>query len=311
MKRTRKPSRTADAIITADIHLTESVPVSRTDDYKAAQLKKLEFLRQLQEQHHDCPILDGGDVFAQWKSSPWLLLQAYHHLPMRMITVPGNHDLPEHSIKQYWKSSLALLEDIEKIHVLHEEQLFREVKVFQVFGYGHGEYDPSLELDWCGSGRKILILHEMVFPNGSPPWPGVAGYEASTLLENHPEVDLIIVGHNHNGFVEEHNGQLVVVPGSMMRISADKANYNPRCYLYYAEDNKVDPVYYPIDKDVHSFNHIAEPKAREERLSAYIERMNFQWEMGMSFRGNLEDFFKKNETPKPVKRVIWQAIEKT
>ena len=62
--------RTADAIITADIHLRETSPQCRTDDYWKAQEDKIEFLKELQHKHHDCPILDGGDLFDQWKPSP-------------------------------------------------------------------------------------------------------------------------------------------------------------------------------------------------------------------------------------------------
>ena len=54
MTRNKNPEKPS-AIITADIHLTTRIPVSRTDDYLQAQLDKIEFLRKLQHTYK-CPI---------------------------------------------------------------------------------------------------------------------------------------------------------------------------------------------------------------------------------------------------------------
>ena len=146
MKRNKPKQTKADAILTADIHLSESTPISRIDDYQEAQRKKLKFLCGLQEKHK-CPVLDAGDIFNHWKSSPWLLSQAYYWLPNNMVTIPGNHDLPEHSIKQYGKSALAFLEAVDKLQVFHwevvpllaDENCLPDSK-FSAWGIPYGEY---------------------------------------------------------------------------------------------------------------------------------------------------------------------------
>jgi len=307
MKRNKsKQIKTADAILTADIHLSESTPVSRTDNYQEAQRKKLSFLCELQAKH-DCPVLDAGDIFNHWKASPWLLSQAYQWLPDKMITIPGNHDLPEHSMKQYEKSALAFLEAIEKIEVL--DGLW-ETGLFFIIGCAYGFYDKGSWNFEPFMDRHILIIHEMVWPNNNPPWPGVEGYPAKQILEDNPEFDLILCGHNHTAFTEEYKGRLLVNPGSMMRISADKADYKPRCFLYYADTNTVEPAFYPIEPNVHDTSHLDQVKNRDKRVSAYIERMNMEWEAGLSFQGNLEAFFQKNKTPAKVKELIYSTMEK-
>lgn len=95
----------------------------------------------------------------------------------------------------------------------------------------------------------------------------------------------------------------------MIRISADKTDYKPRCYLYYADTNTVEPVYYPIEEGVHDDSHIVQTKERDERLTAYIEKMNMEWNVGLSFRDNLEAFFKRNKITKKVRQVIWHSLE--
>ena len=125
MRRTTKPTRgPASAILAADLHLEESTPVSRTDDYLAAQLRKLEFLQILRDQNGGCPILCAGDIFNKWKVSPWLAAWAYSHLPEGIITVPGNHELPMHSVEEFEKSILHLMEMVrDDFKVLQDQAI--------------------------------------------------------------------------------------------------------------------------------------------------------------------------------------------
>ena len=81
------------AILTGDIHLRDDQPVCRTDEYFAAQHRKIKWLRELQEKH-DCPVFDAGDLFSRSKPSHFLLQWAIQELPERFHTIPGNHDLP-------------------------------------------------------------------------------------------------------------------------------------------------------------------------------------------------------------------------
>lgn len=309
MKRAQTRKQKPDALLVADIHLTDSSPISRVDDYFQAQSNKLLFLKSLQEKYQ-CSVIDAGDIFNHWKASPWLLSRAYHLLPDNMITIPGNHDLPEHSISLYPKSGLAVLDAIGKLIVLLNETSVSSNAHLSIYGVPYGG-DQGIQKEEISPGtRKILILHEMVWPGKTPPWPGAEGVPAIQVLQRfHTSFDLILTGHNHTAFTERYKGSILVNPGSMMRISADKARYAPRCYLYFADNNEVEPVYYPIQKDVHDDQHLIEPKTRDARLSAYIERMNMQWESGLSFQGNLEQFFRKNKTPKMIRELIYQAIE--
>ena len=316
MKR-NKPARPS-AIITADIHLSTHTPVSRTDDYIEAQTKKLAFLRDLQKQYQ-CPILDGGDLFDHWKASPWLSVFAYNNLP-GMITIPGNHDLPEHSLAKYGHSALHLLgatrDDISvsfTVPAIVDGILHPEYRgEFAIYAYPYGTFDHKSastvkkDPDYC----NVLMLHEFIWPGLKPPFPNAPGYMAQALLRKlHKSFDLIISGDNHRGFVETYEDCTLINPGSMMRATADLAQYEPRCYLYYGPAKRAVPAYYPIDHEVHSTEHLDVVKGRDARIAAYIKHMNTQWEHGLSFKANLEEFFKVNKTPKLVKELIWHHLE--
>lgn len=318
MQRTKVRGKKVTAILSADIHLTDRIPVARTDDFLGAQLKKLSFLTDLQNQH-DAVVLDAGDLFDKWKSSPWLVNRAFKYLPDTIITIPGNHDLPEHNQKLYYKSALKVLEDNKKgitvLRGMHSTTNFDDSRIVGIpFGqlkHFDLEKNELLKDQLLDSPNNIALVHELTWPGKKPPWDQ-HGYSADDVIDIlSPYFNLIVTGDNHDGFTKysEDEECLLVNPGSMMRSNADRDRYRPRCYLYYASDNSVEPVYYPIEEGVLSRDHITTSKERDKRIEAYIERMNTQWEAGLSFTANMQKFFKENKVPKLVKELIWHHLE--
>jgi len=317
--RSIKP-KLASAILVSDLHLTDTTPVSRTDDYLQAQKDKLFFLQSLSNQNNYCPILCAGDVFDHWKASPWLCSMAYDYLPKPFISIPGQHDLPMHSLEYYEKSALSLLDavfDNDDLYILGvgEAKTAQSIicpndlfVVGQPFGELEG-FDSKEVLRSVTQKRKILILHELVWKGQVPPWSTNSWTDQNIFEMFGEHFNLILTGDNHGGFTSQEGDCVLVNPGSMLRMNADQENYKPRCYLYYAEENKVVPAFFPIEKDVHNQEHIDRKNGREEHISAYIEQMKGDWEVGISFKKNLEAFFIKNETPQKIKDVILWALE--
>lgn len=317
MKRTAK--KKADAILTSDLHLTESTPVSRTDNYWEAQKNKLRFLQDLSGKNGGCPVLCAGDVFDYWKASPWLCAEVYTHLPQTFIGIPGQHDLPMHSLDHYNRSALSLLEIAAEESKNRKLQILKKQTVvvgasdntLSITGIPFGKVEEFLkEADSLPvAGRSILMLHELTWQGKRPAWDN-SGYTDQELFDMFGEYfDLILTGDNHSSFVSKRNGVTVVNSGSMMRITADQEDYRPRCYLYYAENNGVRPVFYPITENVHDRSHLDRKIERENRVAAYIERMSQNWEIGLSFRKNLESFFAENKVPRKIRELIWFYFE--
>ncbi len=104
-------------ILMSDLHLRDTPPENRKDDYYLAMHDKLDCIRSLAIEYN-AEILDGGDLFHKWKASPWLLGWAIEHLPDHITTVPGNHDLPGHNMANLEKSGLHVLHASGKIEIL-------------------------------------------------------------------------------------------------------------------------------------------------------------------------------------------------
>lgn len=293
------------AILTGDIHLRDDQPICRTDDFFAAQAKKLAWLRDLQRKH-DCPILDAGDVFAKAKPSHFLLQWAIQEMPDHFHTIPGNHDLPSHNLELLDKSGLGVLDAAGAVSI-HLEP-WHEAGVADIYPFPWGvELKPVATVRRRGVAPKVAICHIMTY-SGESPWPGCQDMDALSLLKYMEGFALVLTGHNHKPFVAEHEGRLLVNPGSLMRSSSDQADHKPRVYLWYAEDNHVEPVFVPIEEGVVSREHIEVVENRDERIDAFVSRLSGDFEISLSFERNLEEFFSKNRIRQGVKDIVWDAV---
>lgn len=295
------------AIICSDIHLREDTPTCRTDDYFKALGKKIVFIRRLQEKYNCC-VLDGGDLFTRWKSAPGLLTWAINNLPKRMITVAGNHDLPQHSMDMYHRSSLATLEAAGTISV-NPDSLEIDKKMV-IFSCPWKSKIPIPREHYDGR-RKVLLLHAMTY-HKEVPFPGAEKIvtNARGFLDKAKGFDLVIIGHNHKQFIVKDGDRTLISPGSLMRMSADQMDFQPQVYLWYAEDNSIEAIKVPIEAETVSRSHLNDESEEENRAEAFIERLREDVELGVSFEKNLERFFLSHKETKPaVENVVWEVVK--
>ena len=292
MIRTKK-SKTVDLIITSDWHLREDTPVCYIGDFWNDQWEAVDFISELQKKY-ECPVIHAGDLFDHWKPSPFLLSKTIEHLPIRFYTVYGQHDLPQHNLELRTKSGIYTL---EKADILSTEPPINSTLDFCSWNTSPHQVEPY----------GILIWHKFNY-QGKLPWPGCTSPTANKLLKDYP-YDLIVTGDNHKSFVETYQGRLLVNPGSLMRQDADQIDFHPCVYLYHAEDNTVTKVELPFKEGVISRDHIEKVNQKNERLEAYISKLNDDWNSTLSFDENLEIFQQKNKVEKSVMEIIYKSIE--
>ena len=296
MKRSTEIKK-ASAILMSDPHLRLSIPVCRTDEeFLEAQWKKLQFIKDLQKVH-GCIVLCGGDLFHHWKPAPELITKTMEYLPDKFYTIYGQHDLPNHSLKEQEKSGIYALKTAGALTLLPGCH------------WGMDPKDtPPLTLSGGNISRKVLVWHKMNY-QGKLPWPECTDPKAIGLLRKYPEYDLILTGDNHKAFTETYEGRLLVNPGSLARQTADQIDFKPRVYLYYADENRVEPTFLPIRDDVVTREHLDRSEERSDRISAFITKLGGEWQAGMSFEANLKKFFSSNTIRESVKEKVYKAIE--
>lgn len=280
----------ADAVLCADLHWRPDIPISRTDDYQAAQFKKIDFIDKL-AQDHNCPIYVAGDVFHKARSNKAFEISLINTLQAEWIAIPGNHDLPGHNEEKLFDSSLGILQAAGSVFVFPQR------------------LESVLVIANAAKDRTIGMIHKLVHGDVKiTAGDKVISYSAKKLLKENPECDIIVSGDNHQTFFVREKGRLLVNPGSMMRMTADQQNHKPSVFLYYADDNTVEQVFLPIEKDVISREHIDKVAKNNKRLDTFIQKMNDQFELSLSFEKNIEAYFKTNDTREPVKDIVWELV---
>lgn len=285
-----------DFILSADWHLRDDQPLCRTDDYFVAQEKKIDFICDLQREY-DCPILHAGDLFHKAKSSKFLEIWClnkfscivdYEFNP-KFTTIPGNHDLPNHSILKLDESSIGILAAANRID-LESTPLDTIIKI-------------------QGSSRKIGMMHSLIHRNDPIKADGkIISKQAKKILKDNPDFDIIISGDNHQTFVEEYEGRLLVNPGSLMRYTAGQIDHKPCVFLYSTRNNTVVQQFIPIKQGVIDREHLDSKQDSADRFDSFIRRMNDDFELSLSFQKNIEAYLKANKTRKSVIETIWEHV---
>jgi DNA repair exonuclease SbcCD nuclease subunit len=289
----RGQNKEVTAILCGDFHLREDHPVCRTDNFEESQWKKVDFISDLQKKH-ECFILHSGDLYHNWKPSPYLLAKTMKHLPDRFLSILGNHDLPQHSLDLIDKCGVNVLREAGKLGLLNGVH----------FGQKPDE-DSGFVTNFL---RKILVWHIMTYKE-TVPYPGCTDPPASKLLRKYLDYSLIITGDNHTTFVEEYEGRLLVNPGSLTRMTAAQVDHKPCVFLYYAEDNTVKQVFLPVEEGVVSREHLVKQEERDGRIDSFIAKLNSEYTTSVSFEDNLQQFLKANHIDKTIESIIYKCIE--
>jgi hypothetical protein len=297
-------------ILTADWHLRTDVPKARLDkdSYVHAQAAKRDFFFALAIKT-GCPIIIAGDIGNRPEWSNWLLssfiIAALHQKDLRILAIPGQHDLPEHRLDQWHNSGIGVLASAGAIEMLIDpfnNVVYNGIQIDSApFGANPPEFDNSGDPE-----RMVLVCHRLLSEEKDDP---NGGQYFVPFIKKYSMYDLIVVGDNHKTFAKKLGNTLLVSPGSMMRMAADQVNHRPVAFLWYAESNLIRPVYLPIMEGVVSREHIETKKAKEERLSAFTERLKGSGEMKLSFEKNLERGMEKSGVGDGVKRKVNTALK--
>lgn len=217
------------AIICSDLHLSQKPPRVRRQepswfDVMAHALKELQMLST----KYKAPILCAGDIFDHWRADPELVNFAIKFLP-EMYAIPGQHDLPLHSMDLIKKSIYWTMVLVGKITpVIHNKPITAENNIV-IHGFPWGtKIHPNK-----GKSKKfhIAICHDYFWINGHN-YPGAKEKQKAERYKNLIKgYHAVGFGDNHKGFVTKVNGINVINCGTFMRRKADEEDYRPRVGL--------------------------------------------------------------------------------
>lgn len=284
-------SKNPIALCCADLHMREDQPLARTDNYQETQRKKFNYLLKIAE-NHKVPVLCSGDFFHKAKVSKQFEIDIINNIEYANFVfhiLPGNHDLPYHSLEHLNNSSLGILNLSHRIHI-HPYELDKM-------------YNTKI------NNIKIGMIHSLIHRDTPMKIDGkTISTKAKTILKKYPELDVIISGDNHESFIVEHEGRILINPGSMMRMTAAQIDHKPSIVLLY-DDLSYEIIYFPIEKGVIDRTHIDKKNNYDERMDKFINKISDKEKISISYEDNLYNYMKANKIRKPVKQEILEAIE--
>lgn len=307
-------------LFTADLHLRDTQPKCRTDDFEKAQWKKFTTILDLCYKHNAFWV-DAGDFFHKAQPSLSLLEKTIHYLrrfqsggrPPVLATVAGNHDLPAHNMGRLNESGLGILKAAGLIQLLDSEPIVVHMKLqpnILLYGCSYGDDIPAPKHT---DSNHVLVYHGMVYENEKdviPQNPAPTGFD---LLEQNPDYRIILTGHNHTFFHCMEGHRHLINPGSMTRQTADQEKLIPHVSLWNARTDSADnhqnkKIFLPFEKDVISREHIETQEKKDEELNAFVVHLQNVEDVSLSFEGNVEKVMIEVKPNKLTKQRVKEAI---
>lgn len=292
-------------LLTSDMHLREDTPICRTDDYILAQSEKLNYIVKF-AYDNGCMWIDAGDVFDHWRPSPALLAWTIDKLKMKVITISGNHDLPQHNQELFHKSGLAVLEAAK---VINATRYWSNTEI-AIYRAPWGSVIPKEPNKEDKNKFTILIAHHLIYDKLPYPEADKDGTNVEKFLKTH-KFDLILTGHNHETIVAwTQDTRTLINPGSMMRMTASQINHKPCVYTFDTQSLIYTQIPLPYKENVVSREHIELNEYKDSRISAFIERLNIRnIELKMSYKSNLESYMNINNIRPAIREIVMKSLE--
>lgn len=288
-------------ILTADNHFQYNQPICRTDNFIETQIKKIQWLSDLKAKHNAI-ILNAGDILHKPRVEKQELFSLLLNNLPEMYGVAGNHDLMYHNLSNLMDSSIGVLISAGVYKFIN----YRNPLVIEddkIYGFSYGEI---IENPINISNNNIAIWHNMVFEKENN-FKFTDGYNAIDVLKENPSYKLILTGDNHKTFTCDYENRYLVNPGSLTRDDAAQIDHRPCVFIYDSTKHQLEKIYVPIENNVISTKHLDIKKEKNQRLEAFVESVNSNYEIGFSFQKNLENYLSSNKVSLKIKNIIYEC----
>jgi hypothetical protein len=300
-------------IALADLHLCSGRPAAWAFDILPAQVRALR-VAALLSRFADCPLLLAGDIFDEPRPRPEVITAAEEALAGagEVVAIPGQHDLPNHSLALYRESGLRTLEAARILRVLLPgRSSFLSKDVLGIDGFGFG---VELETKPEQSGAEVALVHQLAW-HKAPPFPTAPKEgSAARIYKRLSPYRLILCGDNHQRFAVRFGSTWLVNLGSLLPMARPQANHVPAALMWWGKEEGVirwfslplprDPWLLPEGKEKE------EIEIREAAKCSLREFLQARRESASSqdaFRAALRARLKSEQASKIVQECVWEA----
>lgn len=301
-------------ILLSDTHIRATSPIGRKDDLAITQWRKWKFIFDTAKQEGITDIIQAGDLWNE-PCPPYYILNTFIKMLFQyntqIYTVMGQHD-------QYMRSpdlsrtATGILQETLFASVLGYRPLIirkgkEEVALFGVgFGDASSWKDPYWKIQRSEYQKKIAVMHAMI--GDIPLYPGQEDLvQASHVLEEMSEMDVILCGDYHYPYHYELEGRHIVNTGCLLRLTRNAMDMSRKLhfYIYDTITGEMKKVQIPMRLASSVFNLKEKVIEKQDRLlEELIERVKASDKVGISFLSILQTFFEENHIRKEVRNII-------
>jgi hypothetical protein len=290
------------AVLVSDLHLSLQQPACRADaDWKQVQASYLKQLCTLAATFK-IPVICAGDIFDKWNAPPELVNFALEHLPDGMISIPGQHDLPNHRLDLMHKSGYGVLARSGKIIDLHKKK--RHIGTgFTAHGFPWGVDPVPLSDRPCRHHVEIAVIHQYIWIPGCSYKDAPAKNRLKHFLPLVKGYDAVLVGDNHMGW----NKGAVWNNGAFLRRKLDEIPYRPRVGVLHS-DNTIHPHFLNTSNDVfHS--KVEKRDTAPFNAAAFMDQLEKLGDEGIDFRSIVKQHLSTARISPESKQLILKSLE--
>ena len=220
----------------SDLHLRDSTPRCRKDDFIRTEDSKLRYIFDTTKRNGG-KLLIAGDVFDSPREPyfiPSMLANFQAIYGVDVFAIKGQHDMFFHN-SDTGNTPFDLLEQVGFLKTKHKNICFSS--------WEENNLHPA----------DILLIHQMVVKD-KPLFQDQNDYVtgASLIDQTLPlGYKIIITGDNHSTFITKRKGVLLINCGSITRTNIKQKDHMPCMFIIDTEDHmNYEQIFLPLDKDV-------------------------------------------------------------
>jgi len=309
-----------------DIHISDTNPRSRTDNFKETILGKISQMRTACDKLGADAALIAGDLFNlknPSKNSHRLnqdLIREFKKFPCPIYMIEGNHDLTANNLDSLLEQPLGVLFEDKTVIQLRETIIEKDGHKISLVGIPYTENIDISKIKMPKKGDckvQICLMHIYAsLKSGTLFKEKIYGYDELSLLSP----DIFVIGHYHiDQGIYDLKGKKFINIGSMSRgtLSEEDITHIPQIGFIKIniDDDKVSYNARTIKLKIKPANEIFDLEKREEEkkesaeILAFVEKLAVEaTQSSIQENRNIEDIINTLDLAKTVKDKVLYLI---
>jgi len=283
-------------LIFGDLHIRETNPVNRIDDFRSEQERKLKYVMRVANKRYKyiSIILQPGDFFDAADKVSYNMLSKWidFFAPFPpILTVLGQHDTKNHHIHNT-NIPTSVLQSSKVLKVLGNIP-FDPYEKLHIYGASWGQEIPEIQNK---DVFNVLIIHKMIVKDKAL-WNEQEDYVLANKFLKSNGFDLIVSGDNHQKFVYAYDNRTLINAGSLMRTSINQNKHEPAAFVFDPITREINEIKIPVKPFGEVFNMVKhkEQETTKEELRSLVESLKQDYLPMSDFLKNLEILKRKSD----------------